>query len=553
MPSPPDFRPVDISTVPIPALEEGLAILFRSSESVVLLGANGSGKTRLGVYIEATLAEKAHRIGAHRALNINTGVPVKAFDAAMRDLMLGNESTALTIAQRGNYRWQNNAAVLLLSDFDKVVVALYSEQSEVGVSYLDAADGTPRPKPKLRRLAEIWHHVLPHRKLVIKSASIGVEAVAGTQYDAKQLSDGERVIFYLLGHILLAPRNSVIVLDEPELHINRAVLQTLWDAAESERSDCAFLYITHDLEFASGRRGAARYVVRGVSFGPQNWDIEPIPANTGIAEEVVTRIVGSRTPILFVEGGLGSLDSVIYRHVYQGFTVHGAGSCEDVIRSVQSFNRHSFLHRIGCAGLIDADDRSADITQSLAGRNVHVLPVAEIENFFLLPGPFLELAKLAMVLDDAGAAAKLEMLKVKVFDKARTNIVMTAIESARRSADALLKKIELNKTSPEKLQESYGEAVAAINPREIYSRRHAEIEAAISSSNYERVLALYANKGLFAEMAAILGMRTEALESLIGRALGADAGRGLLMAVEAALPSETALLERVSAIRSAGS
>jgi hypothetical protein len=336
----------------------------------------------------------------------------------------------------------------------------------------------------------------------------------GEEYNARELSDGERVLFYLLGQALLAPHGSVVVVDEPELHVNRAVLQALWDAIESERRDCCFVYVTHDLEMAASRRGAIRYAVNGYRHRDGRWDIEPIPADIELPEDLVAKIVGSRVPILFVEGTLGSLDTLLYRHAYRGFTVHGAGACEDVIRTVQSFRRHGFLHRIGCAGLIDADDRDAAAVTSLRERNIHVLPVAEIENFMLLPRPFVELAKLVLRLNPSQAVAKLNELKERVFAKATANLDGTAIEATRRMVDSLLKRLELSKDSPEAMEQSYRQGIATIDPAGMYRRRRQEIQTAIQARDYEKVLALYANKGLFAEAAVVLGQRWDVLEGV---------------------------------------
>jgi ABC-type glutathione transport system ATPase component len=67
------------------------------------------------------------------------------------------------------------------------------------------------------------------------------------------MSDGERAAFYLIGQTLMAPENSLIIFDEPELHIHRSIMSTLWDELEALRTDCAFVVISHDLEFiASG-------------------------------------------------------------------------------------------------------------------------------------------------------------------------------------------------------------------------------------------------------------------------------------------------------------
>lgn len=535
-----------ISSFSVPRADQPLDIEFRSSSTVLLLGANGAGKTRLSVAIEQALGDTAHRIGAHRSLTMKTTVHFGSLAGAKRLLRYGFEAdNAHMVQYRLANRWRGEPATALLSDFDALLQALYAEQAEVSVQYTNAPDGTVRPKTKLRRLSELWQHLLPRRKLVIAHGSVHASDADGTVYDAHHLSDGERVIFYLLGHALLAEEGSVVIVDEPELHVNRAILQSLWDAIESERQDCCFVYVTHDLEMAASRRGAVRYAVEGYKNAPDQWKVEPIPDDTGLPEELVAKIIGSRLPILFVEGTSGSLDTMLYRHVYTRFTVHGAGSCDDVIRTVSSFNRHGFLHRVGCAGLVDADDRDASAIAKLTEINIHALPVAEIENFMLLPGPFLALAKIGVHLSEAEAEKRLNELQERVFHKAQDNLAATAIEAARRKVDALLKRVELEKSTAQSMDDSYKQKIAQIAPMEIYKWQAREIEVAIQAKDYVKVLLLYANKGLFAEAAAVLRLQRAELERLIGRLLGADAGQPLLREVRAALPSEELLLSRL--------
>ena len=42
-----------------------------AGSALIFVGANGGGKTRLAVLIEERLGASAHRISAHRALNMN--------------------------------------------------------------------------------------------------------------------------------------------------------------------------------------------------------------------------------------------------------------------------------------------------------------------------------------------------------------------------------------------------------------------------------------------------------------------------------------------------
>ena len=109
--------------------------------TLIFVGANGSGKTRLAAHIETIMAEKAHRISAHRALNLNPNVTKTSESAALRGLRIGHVHESVGIANRIGSRWQSNAAVSLLNDFDFLIQALFAEQTNISVSHLDCMSG----------------------------------------------------------------------------------------------------------------------------------------------------------------------------------------------------------------------------------------------------------------------------------------------------------------------------------------------------------------------------------------------------------------------------
>ena len=86
------------------------------------------------------------------------------------------------------------------------------------------------------------------------------------------------------------------------------------------------VFITHDLEFAAARV-AQKFVICDYDPAPR-WTIEAVPENTGFDEELTTLILGSRRPILFVEGNENSLDLAIYRCCFSDWTVIPKGSCD---------------------------------------------------------------------------------------------------------------------------------------------------------------------------------------------------------------------------------
>ncbi|QEW18344.1 putative ATP-binding protein involved in virulence [Marinibacterium anthonyi] len=368
--------------------ESPVAIELESGSSTFFVGANGSGKTRLAAQAENQWGDKAHRISAHRSLSLNPTVAKISEQKARTGLRFGyvNAREGQGPEHRADSRWGQKAETFLLNDFDFLVQALFAEQSNVALRTHNAAHAGNLEKPELTRfqvLISIWNRIMPHRALRVSGDDINATADGQPPYSAAEMSDGERSVFYMLGQVLVAEPDSVLIFDEPELHVHRAILGRLWDEVEAARPDCAFLVITHDLDFVGSRAGQ-KFVIRRYQM-PGQWEIEEVPEDTGFSEEVATLILGSRKPILFVEGTGSSLDIAIYRACYPDWTVIPRGACENVIHAVATMRHNASLTRITCSGIVDADDYNDDDKKRLLSLGVEVLPVSEIENLFLLP------------------------------------------------------------------------------------------------------------------------------------------------------------------------
>lgn len=525
--------------ITVPTSSGNFIIDAKSGERLLFLGPNGSGKSRLGVMIEQKCAD-VHRIGAHRSMSMNTKIQPPNFDTALNRLTWGHEEGQ---QYRDGHRWSSKPAIAMLSDFDHVVAGLYADENEVSVQHRRAhiEDSTALPPlTRLDRLKAIWDDLLPHRKLVIQAGNIKVKSDGSTKvdYDAGDLSDGERAIFYMLGQALLARPETLVLFDEPELHINRSILSKLWDAIEATRLDCIFAYLTHDVEFAATRRTARKFAINSYEKGDQGeqWELEEVPANTGIPDEVVTRILGSRLPVLFTEGDAGSLDVAIYRSVYREFTVIPIGSCESVIHAVASMEKQRTLHRLGCAGLIDADGREDQLIKHLKAKNVHALAVAEIENVLLLPQPFKELAALCHF-SEAETAKRLNDLKQKIFDLATSDSEKYALSATKRKIDQALKRIGLKSRDSAALAIEYKSSTTLIDPAQIYGALLSEFRDHIANGEYERIVALYDNKGLLDVAGEFLGIKSRSdLKDLILRTINTKKGTPLVDAIAKQIP-----------------
>lgn len=531
----------------VSAIEGGeLHITLESGETVVMVGANGSGKTRLATELETSAGLTGHRIAAHRALALNPEVPKISEQTALHGLRTGWADTRTTLAHRDGNRWGDKKATRLLNDYDFLVQALYAEQSNTALqTHAAARQGVLRGEvnpTKLERLKKVWELLLPSRRLLLSADSILVQPTNGGQYSAADMSDGERAIFYMLGQALVAADSSVLIVDEPELHVHPAIMDKLWDAIQAERPDCAFIFITHDLAFASARPGK-KYAVREYVHTPKpKWSIEAVPKDAGFDEELVTLILGSRRPVLFVEGTSSSLDAAFYRACFPDWTIIPRGSCEGVIHSVVTMRRNATLTRVSCSGLVDADDYAHDERSFLDSQGIGVLPVSEIENLVLLPSVSREIALLENYLDEE-LQQKLEAVKTEVFALASSAAADDVVlQYCRRRIDRALKKIDLSEANTvDKIAEECLRRTGMLDIRGIAQAARQRISSAIETEDLPALLQSFGNKGALLSIVArhLRTTRRDSFEEWLIRALNNNGVPGLVAALRASLPQVT--------------
>lgn len=357
-----------------------------NSKSVVIIGANGAGKTRFGADIEARYNNETHRIAAQKSLTMPKGVRPTTKEIAIKDFLYGY-ATGDVRHKNGN-RWGSNPSTFLLNDYEKLMTLLHTEEYEESIKFKEyyvPGQGIEKPITKLDKIQKIWEHVLPHRKLLKKAGTIETypEGKPDNAYNASEMSDGERVIFYLIGEAVAAPENSIIIIDEPEMHIHKSITKILWDKIESERTDCTFIYLTHDIDFAASRQDSTKIWIKG--YDGVSWDYELLDNSPELPEELYLEILGSRKPILFIEGDDSrSIDYKLLQLVFNEYTTKSVGSCHKVFEATRTFNEHKVFHQIESFGIIDRDRRTDEEIAHIKNSYIWVAGVAEIENFLLI-------------------------------------------------------------------------------------------------------------------------------------------------------------------------
>lgn len=524
-------------------------LTLETGKTTIIIGANGSGKTRLAVHLEEQLGEKAHRIAAHRALSLNPNIEKISEAKAKQGLFYGNPEWAKDISQRKSARWNNKSSTYLLNDFDRLLQYLFAQQNNLAVENHQKSkrgEEITNSKIKLDILQEVWERLLPTKKLRITADDIRVSSIGieSADYSASEMSDGERAVFYILGQVLSANEDSILIFDEPELHIHKSIISNLWDEIEKLRPDCSFLMITHDIEFAA-TRVAKKYVIRNYYSDPA-WDISEIP-DSELDEQTITLILGSRKPILFVEGEKTSLDMEIYRLCYPEWTVIPKGACKDVIQAVSSLrklNEDMPILNIKCAGIVDRDTRDNSQIQKLEGEGIKVLLCSEIENIFSRSSVAYEILKIEDFTDDE-LTNKQEQFKTELLDYIQDKLSGDKLEKfvvkrIHRRIDTYLKNIDLSDTqnSNDMKDKLISELSALTNSKinEWISEMKNEIQKCIDHQDIDGLLEIYEDKGLLAKTASILrDARKSDFENWLMRKLKVPNNR-LLQAIKSVLP-----------------
>jgi ABC-type molybdenum transport system ATPase subunit/photorepair protein PhrA len=343
--------------------------------NIVILGPNGSGKTKLAQQIAQN--NKVSAISAQRRTWVDDNLPVQ------------EEQQLLTNVRNVQNNWQQNSwqpteeinyvLSTLIQDHTNLLTRMNEEAINAGTPV------EPLTDTKLMKLQSVWTRLFPARKLEIGGFFPKVKRLDDSTdvapYSLRQMSDGERSVLYMAARVMTA-EHRVIVVDEPELHMHSRLAVEFWDEAERLRPDCAFVYVTHDLNFTLSRRRATVLVTRS-NAAPEAVSIDDLPAT--VAAEVLG---GATLPfyakrIFFYEGEQGKgLASALFSTWFNDNETFSmpCGDRDSVCAAV------SGLKKVGVAateivGLIDRDFYPDAVNGSVTP-GVTVLPLHEIESVF---------------------------------------------------------------------------------------------------------------------------------------------------------------------------
>lgn len=481
-------------------------------KNTVLVGANGSGKTTLANILRDTLnIQDGIVIPAQKLLLIPTfdNIPtLKAESEPFRQYQKTIVDDKRTYSAKNQDDFPYTIAKEYGSEYRKVLALLIAERNAKRNEIIDKKqDGTEFKKAEFKTtidtVIEIWNDLIPHREMYLDpDCNLIIKYRKGEEekgYEAYKMSDGERIILYLVGRIMQAPKNGLIIVDEPEVYLHRTVVDKLWNRLEKEREDCIFIYMTHDLQFATSRIGVKSWI-KSYEY-PSTWDIQVIKDNE-IPEQLLMELLGSCKQILFCEGNsTSSLDKKIFDVLFPNLIIYPLESCKEVISYTKAYNAIPNTNT-KAYGLVDSDFRTPAEINNLKTNGIFTYHVAEIENVFLVED-FLK-----AFMEHHRWNGDIEKIKGNIIALLDKNKDAQAANYVSARIDYFYRKNHMAKGNTKtEVEQRMKEFNDDIQLDKWYDYRLHELELCIKSQNYAKTIAVYNNKGLHAVVEQELGIK----------------------------------------------
>lgn len=511
-------------------------------QSMIIIWANGSGKSRLGVWIELNSLDKTHRISAQRSLIFNKYIELKSYKQSQNLLTFGAETPRESHDLRWNTGWNGGEldyTTSMLNDYEYVLSTLIAIQTKQQDKFIKdckqkESQGEKHdevPEMILDKLKRIWNTIFSHRTIDIKDGKV-IATLKDFEYEGRAMSDGERVTLYLIAQCLCVPEDKIIIIDEPEIHLHRSIMDKLWTSIEAERKDCFFIYITHDTQFAATHKNSEKLWIK--NYDGTNWNFEEIK-DSNLPEQLLLDILGNRKPVLFVEGTSDSYDTKLYSEIYKDYYVIPCGSCSSVIAQTKSMNANEQLHHLKCYGIIDRDYRTDYEIEVYKRDNIFALEVAEVENLFLTE----ELLCVVNKIMEFDNNSRIENIKKYIIEERFAQTINKQIcEAIVSELKFELNTASISKVNEEKAKETLDKAFKEISYDNIKIKQTEKFNKILDSHIYKDILKVFNCKSLSKSIGHFLGIDNKEYQNFILRQIKGKSANDIINAIIPYLPKD---------------
>ena len=369
--------------------EEPLITSIEQGQQLYVVGTNGSGKSALFQHWASSMdVSSVRRIAAHRQTWLASGD--LSFTARSRRQF---EQNRLHWDSQEDARWmeeypaERQSAVL----FD--LVAKDNTRARTVVQYIDEKQASKANEFAAQSMSSFrqLNNLLDLGALNISLENSNDEEILAQHrdndlsYSIARMSDGERAAAIMAAEVLVANSGTVFLIDEPERHLHRSIIEPFLSALFSQRQDCIFVISTHEIALPIANPAAQIIMLRSCMWHgnrPIAWDTEFLQSGEHFPGELKRDILGARQRILFVEGTANSLDLPLFSALFPELSIISKESCEDVIRAVKGLRGSYEHHHVEAFGLIDKDDHTEEEVSELARSNVFALEVYSVESLY---------------------------------------------------------------------------------------------------------------------------------------------------------------------------
>lgn len=348
-------------------------------ENTVIVGGNGSGKSSLVSFLKDSDSENIIVIPAQKIMFF------RGSGIVTRDKIQEGQKKNLN-KKSFNALYEINNRINEISDlFTNHIVAAVNSHVKVSLEYY-ASEQENKKESVYTKLCGIWEKLYGDIKFKIDHYNLCIIPVKkGEEYNINYMSEGEKVVILYILIVLFAPRESYIIIDEPETFLNSSIYNRLWNLLENERDDCTFIYVSHNINFINSRNVEYYYWCKKYN-GNFSWEIIEIlnSLENNIPKPLMMELIGATKPVLFCEGDKNSLDYKVYNSLFENkIIVMPVGGHKKVIEYTMAYNSLNFFTN-KAFGIIDKDFHSFEKLEKLKKNNIYHLQVNEIESLLIV-------------------------------------------------------------------------------------------------------------------------------------------------------------------------
>ena len=213
-------------------------------------------------------------------------------------------------------------------------------------------------------------------------------------------------------------------------------------------------------------------------------------------------ILGSRKPVLFIEGEKSSFDHKIYQVIYNSHLVIPMGGCSNVIESTKTLRQLPQLHHLSINGLIDRDFKPDKELEKLKEHGVYTIDVAEIENLLCVPELIEYVAKYQALCPVKKQSDVLKFVK----DAFKNEIDHQVSKKTTFEIKYHLNSFNDKSNGIENIEKQLSTLFKTIGAKEKFTQHYELFLRLIESDDYIGILKTYNRKSLAERISPILGL-----------------------------------------------